>query len=356
MKAKFLLSATAALFAATAAAQSSVTIYGLVDLNVSRFSAGANSGTGDLTALVDGGVNSIGSRWGIRTVEDLGGGLKAGVVLEAGFNADNGSAGQGGLAFGRQSFVSLSSATAGEIRLGRQYAPHDVVLVYNNPFGNGLVLNPGLLVTNNGRALPQFIDAPRVNNVIQYGTPTIGNFSAAVQYAPGENTADRFASVMVQYGSNALNAAISHEWNKDRVTGSRTNKVTTVGANYDFRIVKLLAGYQRGRDLTTSAGNVGSLTNLIVTGPSTFTADGLDAYTVGVSVPLGQVLAGVNYTRTNFQSATGQKQGLGNFGVGARYALSPRTWLYSGLSVATGDLRNYILQKRVLQVGVRTAF
>lgn len=357
MKAKFSLSAIAALFAATASAQSSVTIYGVVDLNVSRFSSGPNSGAGDLTALADGTVNGMnGSRWGIRTVEDLGGGLNAGVVLESGFNADSGSAGQGGLAFGRQIFISLSSASVGELRLGRQYAPHDIVQGYNNPFGNGLLLNPGLAVTNSGRALPQFIDAPRVNNVIQYGTPKIGSWNATVQYAPGENTADRFGSVMVQYGSGAVNAAISHEWNKDRTTGSRTNKVTSIGANYDFRVVKLVGGLQHARDLTTSAGNVGALSNLIVTGPATFTASGMDAYTVGLAVPVGPVLMGVNYTRTNYESAAGQKQSLGRIGVGARYGLSARTFLYAGMGAATGDLKDYILQKRVLQAGVRTAF
>ena len=79
------LAACAALLAAAPAAQaqSSVTLFTLVDVNVSHYSAGSRSGAGSMTAMNDGTTNGLnGSRWGIRTVEDLGGGLKAGVLLE----------------------------------------------------------------------------------------------------------------------------------------------------------------------------------------------------------------------------------------------------------------------------------
>jgi GBP family porin len=357
MNAKHLIPAVAALCATAASAQSSVTLYGIVDLNVSRFSAGSASGAGNVTALTDGTVNGLnGSRWGIRTTEDLGGGLKAGVVMEAGVNADSGAAAQGGLAFGRQIFVSLGSSSWGEVRLGRQYAAHDVVQSYNNPFGNALVLNPGIGVTNVGRALPMFLDAPRINNMIQYSTPKFGGFTGTLQHAFGENTADRFSAVMVQYAGGPFAAALSHEWNKDRTTGDRTNKVTSLGANWDFGVAKLLAGYQKGDTLTTSAGNVGALSNLIVTGPITYTAVELDAYTIGVSVPFGPWTFGANYTRNNYDGAAGESLSLGKAAIGVRYALSTRSFLYTGLSSATGDLKDYISQKRVFQVGIRHAF
>jgi len=357
MKKKLAFSTIALLCAGAASAQSTVTIYGIVDLNISRVSAGPRSGAGDVTAMFDGTTNGLnGSRWGIRTVEDLGGGLKAGVVMEAGVNADSGAAAQGGLAFGRQIYVALGSDAAGELRLGRQYAMHDVVMGYTNPFGNALVLNPGIGVTNTGRSLPQFIDAPRINNVVRYTSPKLGGLNASLAWAPGEGSADRYAAVMLQYGLKKFEAALSHEWGHDRAGAGRTNKVTTLGANYDFGVAKIWGGYQQGRDLTTSSGNVGALSNLLVTGPFAFTAKDLNVYTAAISAPFGPVLLGANYTRTRYESAGGQSLALGKVGIGARYGLSSRTFLYAGLSRATDDLKDFISQEQVFQLGVRTAF
>src|SRR5689334_4420243 len=79
------------------------------------------SGSGSVAKVSNGGLSP--SRWGLRGSEDLGSGLKAAFVLESGFSPDTGVSLQGGRLFGRQAFVSLASAGAGEIRLGRQYAP-----------------------------------------------------------------------------------------------------------------------------------------------------------------------------------------------------------------------------------------
>lgn len=349
--------AAVALATGPALAQGTVTLYGLIDVNVTHFSAGARSGTGDATQMIDGGSTGLnGSRWGMRAVEDLGGGLKALAVAEAGFNADTGAAGQGGLAFGRQVFVGLSSAAAGELRLGRQFAFHDTVMSYTNPFGNGLWLNPGQPVSNAGKPLPQFIDAPRLSNIVQYMTPEWSGFTAGAQWAPGEDTADRFIGLTAQYKAGSLGVAASHEWNRDRLTGSRTNRVTTLGANYDFKSFKLLGGYQRGDKLTTNPGNVGAISNLVVTGPTSFTARDLEVYTAGVAVPVRSTLIGVNYTQTRYMSAAGARQTLGRVGVGVRHDLSKRTSLYAAVAGATGDLKNFVLQRRVTTIGIRHTF
>src|ERR1044072_252963 len=85
--------------AGAASAQSTVTLYGLVDMYMEHGKVGASS----LNRLSSGGL--YGSRWGMRGTEDLGGGLSAVFNLESGFSADTGVPGQGGLAFGRNSFV-----------------------------------------------------------------------------------------------------------------------------------------------------------------------------------------------------------------------------------------------------------
>ena len=345
--------------AGAAQAQSAVSLYALIDLNVTRYKAGGKAGGDTQTVMNDGTVNGLnGSRWGVRGTEDLGGGLKAGVVLEGGVLADTGSLAQGGRGFGRQAFVSLSSTNLGELRLGRQYILEDSVMGLSNPFGNALVNNPGTGVTNMGKALPLWLNAPRADNVFQWQSPRWGGFSVAGQWAPGEGTADRFSGVKAAYGIGPFNAALSYEWNKARIGGDRSNQSLTFGANYDFGVVKVLGGFQDNHKLATGSGNgaASGVSNLVVTGPITFNMRETRGYTLGAEVPIGLTTLGVNHTQVRYESATGQQQDLGKFALSARYALSKNTFLYAGGSISTGDLKNYISQKTVLQAGLRTAF
>jgi len=354
-----LLAAAAVLAAGAAHAQSSVTLYGLVDLAVDNYKAGEKAGGTSVWKLNDGVVNGLnGSRWGVRVNEDLGGGLKAGAVLEGGLSADTGALGQGGLAFGRQVFVSLSSSTLGEVRLGRQYILEDSTMGLTNPSGNAAVNNQGTPVTNMGKALPFWLNAPRANNVVQYQTPTLGGFYAAAQLAPGEGTTDRFHGVKLAYSAGALNTALSYEWNKSRSTGDNTNKSLTVGANYNFGPVKLLGGIQRNSELTTTAGN-GAFTgaNLIVTDAAgAFTAGKINGYTLGAEIPTGAMTWGINYSGVKYESVSGQTATLGKAAFAGRYGLSKNTFLYAGVSFSTGDLKDYITEERVVQAGLRMAW
>ena len=356
---KALLAAAALLAAGTAQAQSSVTLYGLVDHAVNNYKAGSNAGGQSVWKLNDGVVNGLnGSRWGVRVNEDLGGGLKAIAVLESGLSADTGALGQGGLAFGRQVFVGLSSASMGEVRLGRQYILSDSTMGMTNPFGNAAVNNPGTASTNAGRNLPFWLNAPRANNVIQYQTPKLGGFSAAAQLAPGEGTADRFHGVKLGYGTGPFNAAVAYEWNESRATGDKANTSLTVGANYNFGVLKLLGGVQRNADLATGAGNGSFIgANLIVTsGAGSFAADQINGYTLGVEIPSGPILWGINYTGVKYEAPSGASATLGKAAFAGRYGLSKNTFLYAGFSVSTGDLKTYITEERVVQAGLRMAW
>lgn len=112
-------------FAGVAHAQSTITLFGVVD---EGFNFTNNAGGHQLYALSGG--DAEGSRWGPNGTEDLGGGLSAILRLENGINVDSGKLGQEGQEFGRQAFVGLSSATAGTLTLGRQY---DSVVDYLAP-------------------------------------------------------------------------------------------------------------------------------------------------------------------------------------------------------------------------------
>jgi predicted porin len=99
-----------------AAAQSNVTLYGIVDTAVAHMT-NADAGGHSVTRVASL-TGSLPSRIGVRGAEDLGGGLSAVFALESGFNPDTGSIGQGGRLFGRQAWVGLKGAW-GTIQVGR---------------------------------------------------------------------------------------------------------------------------------------------------------------------------------------------------------------------------------------------
>jgi predicted porin len=159
------LSALAGLTSA-AYGQSSVTLYGIVDAGVTWNS---NAG-GKTVTLLDTGVMQ-GNRLGFRGSEDLGGGTKAIFAIESGFNLGTGALGQGGLGFGRMTWVGLSDQRLGTITLGRQYDfMYDSLGGYNTPTwsAGGYSNNP----LDNDR-----LSGQRVNNAVKYVTSNYAGFT-----------------------------------------------------------------------------------------------------------------------------------------------------------------------------------
>jgi predicted porin len=161
-------------FASIAYAQSSVTLYGIVDegLNYNSNMSGKRS------YALQSGVMS-GSRWGLRGNEDLGGGLKTVFVLENGFDASTGKLGQGGLLFGRQAYVGISTPL-GTATLGRQY---DVNTDFVGPFEAGanwagnIGAHPGDLDNLN--------NSFRTNNAVKFKSVDFSGFTFGAMYSPG---------------------------------------------------------------------------------------------------------------------------------------------------------------------------
>lgn len=370
MKKSLIALAVLGAFAGAASAQSSVTLYGLVDLSYQYTKAGdaptlgAAAGT-NVSKLTDGHAYGPGSRWGLRVSEDLGSGLKANVVLESGFDADTGNMQQGNRLFGRQAFVSLASSAAGEVRLGRQYTLHDEVQALNNPFGNSTVLNPGGgafgnttgTVAAGGTRIPLFIDAVRQDNAIQYISPSFGGFRLQGMIGLDEKTADRYTGIKGVFSQGPINVALAYEQSKDKdntAGGGTVNKIVSLGGNYDFGVAKLFAGYQQGKDLAAGAGFAGALAVPAV-GGAAFVANELKAFTIGASMPIGAFTVGANYTKSKLE-AGGLDRDLAKAGVVVQYALSKSTSVYTGYAQAFGDLKEAVLEKQVFQLGLRKAF
>jgi predicted porin len=164
---------------ATVHAQSSVTLYGLIDESIQYVHnvASANGKNGNRVGMYAGNIQ--GNRFGLRGTEDLGGGLSAIFQLENGFNVNNGQLGQGGRMFGRQAWVGLASTSFGKLTFGRQYDP-EVDLV--QPL-------TGIGVWGSTFAAPGDIDnqdnGSRVNNAVKYTSPKIVGLQVEAMYALG---------------------------------------------------------------------------------------------------------------------------------------------------------------------------
>ncbi|MFM0198255.1 porin [Paraburkholderia fungorum] len=160
-------------------AQSSVTLYGLIDESVqfAHNTVDASGHNSNQVGLVSG--NLQGDRWGLKGTEDLGGGLKAIFQLENGFDVNNGKLSQGGRMFGRQAYVGLTGDQWGTVTLGRQYDPLvDLVqpLTGDNYFGSTFA-TPGDVDNND--------NSSRTNSAIKYTSPVWGGFQFEGMYALG---------------------------------------------------------------------------------------------------------------------------------------------------------------------------
>jgi predicted porin len=160
-------------------AQSSVTLYGLIDESIqyAHNTVDASGKNSNQVGLVGG--NLQGDRWGLKGTEDLGGGLKAIFQLENGFDLNTGKLGQGNRMFGRQAFVGLTGDQWGTVTLGRQYDPLvDLVqpLTADNYFGSTFA-TPGDVDNNDNTS--------RTSNAIKYTSPVWGGLQFEGMYALG---------------------------------------------------------------------------------------------------------------------------------------------------------------------------
>ena len=288
-----------AVFGATAGAahaQSSVSLYGRLDLSLmhNHFFGGASQFT------VDSGTIS-GSRWGLIGSEELGGGLKVNVNLEQDIAADKGAA-PAGMAFSRQAWLGMSGAF-GEFRVGKPWTAYDDVSGAHNA-----MFDSGFSVENNFFASTGYAANPP--DSIRYSTPTFGGFSAAVSYSLDEvkNADFSVKSISGQYGGGPLQFGAGYQVEEQ---GGTSIKFTRLSGSYDFGGFVLKGLY----------GNV----KLPVAGKT-------NEYSIGVDVPVSDTLtvsAGLGHSRDTAAAGGTRRQG---FTVGALYAISKRTELYAGLT------------------------
>jgi predicted porin len=165
-----------ALVSTHAEAQSSVTLYGVVDESL-RYITGADSQNHSSFSLTNGAVYQ--SRFGMKGNEDLGGGLSAVFDLESGVNASDGTTSRAGTLFNRYAYVGLSSTTYGTLTLGNRLSP-----LYENLTDGWDPLTVGNYLQNEWAPVVFSGDLLGSNNGVTYGVKK-GPFTVALQYGFG---------------------------------------------------------------------------------------------------------------------------------------------------------------------------
>ena len=378
MKKTLLAAALLAGFAGAASAQSSVTLYGVVDGGLRYQQVSRNNLDGTNNFGVAYGQQS-GNRFGMKGVESLGNGNNAIFMLESGFDLGNGTSQQGGRLFGRQSWVGVQNDAWGEVRLGRMLSlTTDYLVNAVDPFGAGFgQLNMGNAFTS-GNTL-------RLDNVLMYKTPTMSGFQAGLGYSfatglssNGGTTGYGFSSsnnsrqltAGIKYANGPIYAAASYEkaYAADTTTmnGQSVNNWNIAGS-YDFKVVKLAAGYGQTRDgFWAGSGAGGTGASLATTPSGTTTAlvfapnAGYNSYIVGATIPVNAVsrvllswtmIAPSGSTKTLYNAQNQQSLNLGY-----TYDFTKRTNLYTYVGQTSNYATVDTAKSTVVGLGMRHQF
>jgi predicted porin len=336
MQKKIIALAVAALASSAAFAQSNVTVYGVVDAGVARYSG---SGSASSTQVINSGLTT--SRLGFKGVEDLGNGLKALFVLEYRLQNDTNAGIGGNYAASASPTAAVSSASGmarqqllgltggfGTVAAGRlQTTAYDWAVKYQTLVATAFDA-ANLVTTKGGFRVNTGADV-RADNALAYISPNFSGFTfalntasaieQAVGVAPAAATSLRANLASVDYTNGPIAAGLVYE----NLKGSDLNTTNQVdwalGGSYNFGVAKLNATYQTTKD--KSPAGVGILGNTN------------KAYHVGVTVPFGKSAVVASYA-ANRINTTAINDNAKAWNVAYTYELSKRTKAYAGYARA----------------------
>jgi predicted porin len=300
MKKHIIAAAVASVLAVPAFAQSSVTVYGVMDAGVQSW----DSGTESMTRAVTSGL--LTSRLGFRGTEDLGGGMKANFQLEGTMNAANGVQGTSttNQIFNREAWVGLSGGF-GDVRFGRQDVnrTQDVDIDVSQAALLGLAPRIGGVDGEIGND---------VDGVVKYTSPTFSGFQFQIGYTSGNTNANTTDSKAEQQGvSFAYNSGplrvVGGTHKAKGTSGPLDRDLTAFGAQYDFGVV--------------SVGAFMSKADLNLSGDAKYQS-------VSARMPLGDGLAVHGVYQAAKISGAANNKGSG-YTLALTKAMSKRTTLYA---------------------------
>ncbi|MES2257128.1 MAG: porin [Pseudomonadota bacterium] len=297
------------------AQSSNVEVYGILDAGFSHIS----NVKGVSLNAVDSGIWQAG-RLGFRGKEDLGGGISALFVLEMGVGADTGSGGTASALFNRQSYVGLATPY-GAISVGRQY---DFLYVNSLPLGAELFAGPIVAGTTGGPGGTAGTIGPidvhfggyRYDNTIKWvdriGPVTIGYMRGLGKEGAVVGSTGKVDSALIAYKDGPLSVGLG--WTRDDFdaanSGNLANRVLAVKVNYKIGKFTVLGNYASAGSRNSRATNKPLEAGL--------------AYQVAPQINIGVTLA-----QAKVHNAKGAETTLQQVLLGANYALSKRTSLYT---------------------------
>jgi GBP family porin len=354
MKKTLLAAALLTGFAGAASAQSSVTLYGVVDLGLRYQSVNPGNNFPDAQGRSQFSTSAgqrVASRYGLRGTEDLGNGLSANFVLESAINPADGS---GNNAFTRQSSLGVTSKSWGTVEMGRGASAGTSQLSGMDP----MILGFGTGSANTALGIA-FV---RYSNQIQYRTPVMSGFSGAVGYSfntaldtnagaaakPGYeafSTANksRATSVGLRYANGPLVLAAAYENVRSASNAvnpdlaSKSINAFLLTGNYDFKVVRVFAAFARqtggfiqGSSTLRSAGTTGGGDTNSASG-ALFAPGVTDtSWMLGLTAPVGPGLVRFSYQQQQRSGIVGvQQTTLSAPTIAYEYPFSKRTTAYA---------------------------
>jgi predicted porin len=301
------LLASLASMGATASAQSSLTLYGLVDLGV-RY---VKNGDAGVKSLSSNGNNT--SRFGVRGFEDLGAGWRAGFQLESGLTPDTGVQQDASRFWNRRSTLSLLGPV-GELRLGRDYTLTYLGYEDYDVWSDIGLSGVGKFDSSLGTARDT---AVRADNQVVYFTPSLGGFYGRVGVAAGEGVVGkRHAAGRLGYAAGPLDVSLTYgTTNVAPESGDDRFDTFDFGASYDFGPAKLSGYVSR----------------------STFAARKVGNWYLGAQVPLGRGFVRASYLRSDLSGRTAAGVSIdaddaSQLALGYLLSLSNRTAVYANVA------------------------
>ena len=311
MKKSLLALAVLGAFAGVASAQSSVTLFGVVDVNL-RY---VDNGGGTQYQMNQDGINS--SRLGFRGTEDLGGGMAASFWLEGALNPQNGT--NTGQTWQRRSTVSLAGKF-GEVRLGRDYTSTFWNATIFDPFGtNGIGASSNIyLVVPDLPSGGAYGTLVRDNNMVGYFLPSgiAGGLYGQLQVAAGQNTdGQKYFGGRLGYAAGPFNVAAAYGKTQVLVNKDQDGTQWNIGGSWDFKFMQLM-GYFGNIEINKA---------------------NQDNWYIGVTAPFGLWTAKATYGQMTRDGSVNNVAITNDFGavqfaLGGQYDLSKRTALYGTYS------------------------
>lgn len=372
-----------ALFGAVAgtASAASVTLYGTVDVGFGMTSVAGDHNAryeaakmNDTTFTLDSGNNSA-SKFGLKGVEELGNGMVVGFQLENGFSADDGTLGNGGRLFGRESrlFLQTDFGTFSFGRMGTLVSDNGTygILADLSPMGSGwgsIIGNQNLVFASN---------AGRVDNAVVYESPDLYGAKVYAQYSfkndnldkndngvEGKSSANRYAALGATYKVGGLGFIGAFDYTDEgslSVAHGKDQMTFTLGANYDCGFATTYLAAQYFKDANWVGGGMSdedfgvSLVNPVA-GKSYGDIDGY-GIVLGTKFP---VLGGTAYGMAGYMDADSDRANKEvtrwTVGGGYEYALSKRTTVYGGAAWFEDTVDNTNPSVAQVVAGVKHSF